>query len=129
MPASADQINATIDAYVAAFSAGDRAGYIALYTEDATLEDPVGSDVIRGREAIGTFWDGVREMAEKITLERTGSARVAGGEAAWPMRAITHLGDMKLVVDIIDVMSFDDEGLITTMRAFWDASEMAPMVD
>jgi steroid delta-isomerase len=129
MTATADQINATIDRYVAAFSTGDRAGYVALFAPDATVEDPVGSDLARGAEAIGGFWDGVRAMAPNITLERTGPARCAAGEAAWPMRAITDLGEMKLAVDIIDVMAFDDEGRITAMRAFWDAADMAPLED
>ena len=33
---------------------------------------------------------------------------------------------MKMAVDIIDVMAFDDEGRITSLRAFWDMAEMAP---
>jgi hypothetical protein len=33
------------------------------------------------------------------------------------------------VVDIIDVMTFNDAGLITTMRAYWDAAEMRPADD
>jgi steroid delta-isomerase len=127
MTASADQINATIYGYVAAFSSGDRAGYLAQFAPDATVEDPVGSDIARGAEAIGGFWDGVRAMAPEINLVRTGAARVAAGEAAWPLRAITTMGDMKLAVDIIDVMTFDDDGLITSMRAFWDPADMAPL--
>ena len=35
-------------------------------------------------------------------------------------------GGCLLVVDIIDVMTFDDAGKITTMRAFWDPAEMRP---
>ena len=31
-----------------------------------------------------------------------------------------------MVVDIIDVMTFDDEGRITSLRAFWDMAEMRP---
>jgi steroid Delta-isomerase len=126
MTASADQINTTIDRYVEAFSAGDRSGYLSLFAADATVEDPVGSDIARGADGIGAFWDGVRAMAAEIPLERTGPARVAAGEAAWPLRAITNLGEMKLTVDIIDVMAFDDDGLITSMRAFWDPADMVP---
>jgi steroid delta-isomerase len=126
MAATAEQINATIDAYVAAFSAGDRGGYLALWAPDATVEDPVGSDVAVGADGIAAFWDGVRALASDIELQRTGDARVAAGEAAWPLRAITAIGDMTLSVDIIDVMAFDDEGRITSLRAFWDPANMAP---
>jgi len=126
MAATAEQINATIDGYVAAFTAGDRAAYLALFTADATVEDPVGSDVAVGADGIAAFWDGVRAMTPDVQLQRTGDARVAAGEAAWPVRAIATLGDMKLAVDIIDVMAFDDEGRISSLRAFWDPANMAP---
>jgi len=126
MAATAEQINATIDAYVATFSAGDRSGYLALWAPDATVEDPVGSDVAVGADGIAAFWDGVRAMASEIELQRTGDARIVAGEAAWPMRAVTVIGDMKLSVEIIDVMSFDDEGQITSLRAFWDPANMVP---
>lgn len=127
MTASAEQITATIDRYTEVFSAGDRAGYLALFADDATVEDPVGADVARGTEAIAVFWDGVRAMAAEITLVRTGPPRIAAGEAAFPMRAITNLGEIRLGVDIIDVMAFADDGRITSLRAFWDPSDMAPV--
>ena len=129
MAANPEQINATIDAYVAAFSAGDRAGYLGLFAPEATVEDPVGSDVAVGAEGIGAFWDGVRAMASDIRLERTGDARIVAGEAAWPLRAVTDIGGVKLSVEIIDVMAFDDDGRITAMRAFWDPALMAPVGD
>jgi steroid delta-isomerase len=124
--ATNDQIHATIQRYVEVFSAGDRDGYLALFADDATVEDPVGADVVRGLEAIGGFWDGVRAMSPEIELQLTGAPRLAAGEAAFPMRAITTLGDDKLAVEIIDVMSFADDGRITSLRAFWDFAEMAP---
>jgi steroid Delta-isomerase len=124
--ATAEQINATIDRYVAAFSAGDKDGYLAVFAPGATVEDPVGSEVCTGTEAIAGFWDGVRGLAPTITLVKTGVPRIAAGEAAWNVRAITDLGDMRMAVDIIDVMAFDDEGRVTSLRAFWDMGEMAP---
>jgi len=126
MAATAEQINTTIDGYVAAFTAGDRAAYLGLFTADATVEDPVGSDVAVGADGIAAFWDGVRAMTPDVELQRTGDVRIAAGEAAWPLRAIATLGDLKLAVDIIDVMAFDEEGRISSLRAFWDPSEMAP---
>jgi steroid delta-isomerase len=126
MPATAEQIHAALDRYVAAFTHGDKAGYLALFAPDATVEDPVGAEVAAGSEAIAAFWDGVRAMTPTITLEVTGTPRVAAGEVAVNLRAIPELGDTKMAVDIIDVMAFDDDGRITSLRAFWDMAEMAP---
>ncbi|MGZ4683255.1 MAG: nuclear transport factor 2 family protein [Acidimicrobiales bacterium] len=126
MAATNDQIHATIERYVEVFSAGDRAGYLSLFADDATVEDPVGADVVSGPEGIASFWDGVRAMSPDIELQLTGAPRLAAGEAAFPMRAITTLGDAKLAVEIIDVMTFADDGRITSLRAFWDFADMAP---
>jgi steroid Delta-isomerase len=124
--ATNDQIHATIQRYVEVFSAGDRAGYLSLFTDDATVEDPVGAEVVSGPDGLAGFWDGVRAMSPEIELQLTGAPRLAAGEAAFPMRAVTTLGDAKLAVEIIDVMTFADDGRITSLRAFWDFADMAP---
>ncbi len=126
MAATAEQIHATIDRYVAAFTAGDKDGYLSLFAPEAIVEDPVGSDLATGPDQIAAFWDGVRAMTPTITLEQTGVPRVAAGQVAWNLRAIAEVGDAKLAVDIIDVMDFDDQGRITSLRAYWDMAEMAP---
>jgi len=124
--ATNDQIQATIHRYVEVFSAGDKAGYLGLFADDATVEDPVGADVVRGPDGISAFWDGVRGMSPEIELQLTGAPRLAAGEAAFPMRAITTMGDAKMAVEIIDVMTFADDGRITSLRAFWDFADLAP---
>ncbi|MGK2947204.1 MAG: nuclear transport factor 2 family protein [Acidimicrobiales bacterium] len=129
MTADAATIRATVEAYCAAFTAGDRAAYVGLFAEDAWLEDPVGSPQIKGHEAIGGFFEQSSSMAESIELRLTGPVRVAAGEAAFPMQARPSIGGATFCVDIIDVMTFDDAGKITTMRAFWDPAEMRPADD
>jgi steroid delta-isomerase len=121
-----DAIRAVIDAYVAHMSNGARDDWLSLFDEDATVEDPVGTPVHEGREAIGALFDLVQGMADALDLERTGPVRVAGSEAAWPMQAFSTLGDDRFVVDIIDVMTFDDAARIVSMRAFWDPAAMRP---
>jgi steroid Delta-isomerase len=125
MPTS-EQIRATIGQYVECFSTADKDGWIQLFSADARVEDPVGEDAHVGADAIAAFWDVSRTLADAITLVPTGPVRVAGVEAAFPMKAVTSIGDDKLVVDIIDVMTFDDEARITSNRAFWDPAEIRP---
>ncbi len=126
MAATAEQIKRTIDRYVEVFSQGDKDGYVGAFAPGATVEDPVGSPVCTGADEIAGFWDGVRAMTPSITLELLAPPRIAAGEAAFNMRAIAEMGGTKLAVEIIDVMSFDDEGQITSLRAFWDMADMAP---
>lgn len=120
-------IRSTITRYMAAMSAADRSTWLGCFAPGATLEDPVGSDVLTGVEAIGEFFDSVHSMADGITMEPTGPVRVASGQAAFPFRIISGSGDAALAMPVIDVMTFDDEGRITSMRAFWDMADMAPV--
>ena len=121
-----DVLRALVDDYVRAMSDDDKDAYVALFADDATIEDPVGSEIRRGREQIAEFWDMVRSLSETITLVPTGPVRVAGNELAFPMQAVSEVGGAKMVVDIIDVFVVDDDRKITAMRAFWDMSEMRP---
>ena len=129
MSADAATIRATVEAYCAAFTARDRDAYTGLFTEDAWIEDPVGTPRREGREAIGGFFDESSGMADTIELRQTGPVRVAAGECAFPMQARPDIGGATYCVDIIDVMTFDDTGRIATMRAFWDPTEMRPADD
>jgi steroid delta-isomerase len=125
--ATADQIRAAVAAYFDRFNAHDRAGYLGLYAPDATLEDPVGSEVRHGRESIGEFWDTVQSMTENVTLVPIGEPCIAAGEVAFKFSIINVLGGQKYAMDAIDVMTFDDDGAITSMRAYWDAADMRPI--
>ena len=121
-----DEMRALVDEYMAAMSTNDKDAYVALFADDATVEDPIGSGVHAGHEAIRGFWDLVHSLSESITLVGTGPVRVSGNELAFPMQAVSDVGGTKMVVDIIDTFVVDDERRLTGMRAFWDMSEMRP---
>ena len=55
----------------------------------------------------------------------TGTIRAVDHFAAAPLRAITSMGGAKFAVDIIDVFTFNDEGLVTEMKAYWTATDIA----
>jgi steroid delta-isomerase len=118
-------IRATVDRYIGQFA--DRAAFLANFAEGAWIEDPVGTPRHEGIDAIGAFYDQTHGLSAEISLERTGPVRVAGGEAAFPFQARTVLGGGTFVIDIIDVMTFAEDGRIATMRAFWDPAEMRPV--
>jgi steroid Delta-isomerase len=120
----------TVDRYIELMSAGDREGWLDLFADGATIEDPVGTPLHEGREAIGAFWDLARSLADTVRLERTGPVRCAGGEAAFPMLVHSEIGENRVVVDVIDVFRMvegpDGTARIAAMRAFWDPRDMRP---
>ena len=119
-------IRAAVDRYTSCFSARDRTAFLANFADDAWIEDPVGTPRREGIDAIGAFFDETQGLSDEISLVRTGPVRVAAGEAAFPMQARPVIGGTTFALDIIDVMTFDEGGRITTMRAFWDPAEMRP---
>ena len=129
MTADAATIRSAVEAYTGAFTRRDRDALLALFAEDAWIEDPVGTPRREGREAIGAFFDEMTALADATELRLTGPVRAVAGECAFPMQARPTMGGSTMVIDIIDVMTFDDAGLITTMRAFWDPAEMHPADD
>ena len=52
MAASPERIRAVVDDYVRLVGSGTADEIVALYAEDATVEDPVGTEVRRGHAAI-----------------------------------------------------------------------------
>lgn len=120
--ATAEHMRAVLERYVACMTSGDCDGIMALYADDATVEDPVGSEPRRGREAILELY---RNAAGKVRLELDGRVRVAANSAAAPMLG-RATGMEGMVIEIVDVMTFDDDGRITSMRAYWSPDTIRP---
>ena len=115
-----EKIREVIEQYTARFSAGDRDGWLALWHEDATMEDPVGTEVKKGRDAIAEFWDS-GAGASGAQLELDSPVLVPSpNDGSFLMNVKVKLGDEEFVMPAIDVMTFDDSGLITSQRAFFD---------
>jgi steroid Delta-isomerase len=116
MPDAA-KIRETLSTYVERWNASDKDGWLSLFVEDATQEDPVGGPVNTGHEAIGRFWDLMKGMGDS-RLEIAAGPIVCGAEAAMPIRITADVGGTSLALDAVDVMSFAEDGRIASMRAF-----------
>jgi steroid delta-isomerase len=117
-----DAIRSTIERYQSTFSADDRDGWLALFTDDAVLEDPVGSTPHEGREAIAAFWDGVHASTERGSVRMTQGPAVCGLEAAWAFELDVTFKGRRSLVEIIDHGTFAEDGRIRRIRAFWSAA-------
>ncbi len=122
-------IRETIEKYWKAFTAGDREAWVALFTDDATVEDPVGSPVHSGKDAIGAFFDSAHSLADSIELRSLDITAVCGHQAAFAMHIRPEIGGATYVMEAIDVMTFADDGRITSQRAFWQQDTMRPASD
>lgn len=109
-----------LKAYVDAVSGDDVEKILVLFSDDAVVEDPVGSDAHTGKEALRNFYLGAIDAVELMELE--GNVRARGKWGAASMRA--HVKGVDMVIETLDVMEFDDQGLITRMTAYWGDSNM-----
>lgn len=120
MTASGKPVNPLEDvvhAYVRALNAQDLDGILALYADDATVEDPVGTEPLRGREAIRSFY--ARTVALPLEVRLEGEVRVAGRECAFPFSVSLVYEGRRSTFRPIDTFRFDDAGRIVQMRAFF----------
>ncbi len=114
------QIKDALQAYVDAISGDDVEAVVALFTDDAVVEDPIGSDPQQGKDALRAFYQIAVDSVEKMTLE--GNVRVRDHYGAAAMRAKVKGAD--ITMETLDVMEFNDAGLITKMTAYWGDSNM-----
>jgi steroid Delta-isomerase len=102
-----------VEKYIRAFADTDINLINEIYAENATVEDPVGSDVRHGMAAIVEFY--AQSFGTGATLELTGPARCAGDAVAFPF--CVSVGSMK--IHVIDVFEFNSAGKVVSMKAYW----------
>lgn len=111
-------------AYIDALNNKDVAGIIALFAEDGTIEDPVGSVLEKAADGLSRLVGALPENAT-FTLDtpiRT-SHDLSGGAFAMTVELVMNGTPMK--IQSIDVMQFNEQGLITEMKAYYGPSNIS----
>ena len=114
---TAEHMTAVVHRYVAALNASDLEGIVALYADDATVEDPVGSSVQNGIEAIRAFY--ANSLKLSLQVELTGEVRAVANEAAFAFTVSFEYQGRKTLIAPIDHFRFNDAGKLVSMRAFF----------
>ena len=121
MPSEA-QLRAAMQAYLDALNNRDVPGIIALFAEEATVEDPVGSGVHDARPGL-TRLVGSLPPGATFTLD-TPIRTSHGSGAAMAFTVHLDLDGKPVQIRSLDVMQFDDTGLITEMKAYYGPSDI-----
>ena len=122
---------AAAQASMVAVSAGDRNAWLALFAEDAVVEDPIGPSMFdpdgaghRGPDAIADFYDTVIGPNRIDFAIRDSFA--CGNEVANVGTITTTLPDgSRAIVEGVYTYRVDDLGRILALRAFWEADAIA----
>ncbi len=118
---SREAVAQTVNRYLELVANGRADDVLALYATGATIEDPIGSDLRRGHEAICEFYAGFQDAKKETELAEL---RVAGSEAAFLWHLRLDAGDSRTQISPISTMTFDEDAKITSMRAFWSPSDV-----
>lgn len=116
-----EQMRSVVERYLTLVGGGTAEEITALYRDDATLEDPVGSDAHVGREAILTFYKVIEPIKRETELR---SFKAAGNVAVFAFRIVTYFDQMTVELEPTDIMEFDADGRIMRMRALWGPEDM-----
>ena len=121
----------------AAVTAGDRDGWLSLFTDDAFVQDPIGPSAFdpegkghHGRESIAAFYDTVIASSEAIDFEITESY-LCGDEVAdvGIIRTTIAGGSHQAVVHVVMTYRSNGANKIAALRAYWefDALELVEL--
>lgn len=118
-------MKAALQAYVDRANAGDAAGLIALFAPDAVIEDPIGSPLKTGADIPAWFADTVA-----FDTRITPVAPLRGSHADEALLIFdvefTPPGGERMRIRSADACTFNDAGLITSLRAFWGPDDIEP---
>jgi steroid delta-isomerase len=118
-----DHMRAAMQCYVEAIDRADVEALMALFRDDATVDDPWGKPTLRGKEAIAAFFR--KSFNGRTRLKLAGPIRTSyAGAAAMPLEAEQWNRTTHYRVDVIDVMHFADDGLIQTVHAYFGPGDI-----
>ncbi|MCV7430462.1 nuclear transport factor 2 family protein [Mycolicibacterium bacteremicum] len=112
--------------------AGDRAGWLALMSEDILVEDPIGQAVtnpdgtgVRGKEALAAFYDtNIGPNQLRVTCEATFPSSSPHEIAYILVLETTFPNGFVASVRGVFTYKVGEDGLITNLRGYWNMDAM-----
>ncbi len=115
----ADHMRAIFDRYRALMGSGDVDGVIALFAEDATWEEPIGTIVERGREAIrARYTAALAGNGGHIAMVADGAVRIAGHHAVALSIATVNIAGVPTHIETANAIACNEQGEITDMKIY-----------
>lgn len=120
-----DHMRDAVLTYFASFATADTEAILALFADDAVVEDPVGGARMEGKAALRAFFGGGFDyVGGGYSFTPEGAVRIAGNHAACAAIALCDKADPPFRLETLDVMTFDEAGKIVAMKAYWGPANM-----
>jgi steroid delta-isomerase len=114
-------IRERVNHYIDMMNKSDLDGIMAMFTEDAVVEDPVGGNRHEGKEAIRQFYSAV---IAALTIELRGPICVASNHCAFLLLVRHDFEEHSKYLDATDCFTFDEAGKIADMKAYMGIEEV-----
>ena len=106
----------------------DKGAWLALFADDAVVEDPIGPSHFdpegnghRGKEAIAKFFDmAIAPSRLEFHFEKTFQC---GDEEANVGHIVINSSGYRVVAEGVFTYRVDNEGKITALRAYWELDQ------
>jgi steroid delta-isomerase len=117
--------------------ANDKAGWLALMTDDVVIEDPIGPAYtnpdgtgVRGKDGVSEWWAKSVGLATiTITCEETFPSSSPNEIAHILQLRFTFDNGSSMGVRGVFTYTVNDAGLLTNLRGYWNMDMMKPVND
>jgi steroid Delta-isomerase len=114
-----------------AVRAKDKDAWLAVFADDAIIEDPIGPSPFdpegnghRGRDAISAFWDKAIANTDSIEFNFHDTYQ-CGNEEANVGNIVITMGGHQITAEGVFTYKVNDEGELVALRAFWEMERAA----
>jgi steroid Delta-isomerase len=114
-----------------AVTARDKEAWLAVFADDAIVEDPIGPSAFdpegkghRGRDAISAFWDMAIAPTTKIEFVFRDTYQ-CGNEEANVGHILITTGEYQVTAEGVFTYKANDEGRLVALRAYWEMARAA----
>lgn len=121
MPTQAE-MKSVLQAYVDRMNAGDAQGVADLFADDARIDDPPGAPT-KSKAEFAAFVQAGVGFGAKLAL--AAPIRGSHGNAAAMAFTVSYVEKgRRITVNSVDVMTFDPDGKIAAMTAYWGPDDI-----
>lgn len=113
------QIEQAIRTHFDAWNKQDKQRWMANFSEDARLEDPVGGPIKIGRAAVEKSWDNSFKEGHFWTIAPV-LMQICTDQAALHVRSTGTIDGKDIVIDGIEVYTIDDDGKVAYIKTWFN---------
>jgi len=118
-----DELRGRIADYVDAVNGRDPQAIAGLFTTDGIQADPASNPPNVGRAAIATFFENGIAASDAWTYTAK-AVHTCADHVAIDFAIVVETGGAEMTIDGIEVFVTDEDGLFTSVHAYWDDADL-----